>query len=127
MGRGAASGDLDNDGRVDLVVSHVNEPVALLANETETQGGWLTVELVGTVSPRDAIGAQVKLKSPMGEQVAQRIGGGSYASSESPLLNFGLGKADKVDLVEVTWPSGKKQQLTDVAINTRLQIIEPRD
>lgn len=124
-GRGAACGDLDRDGRVDLVVSRNNQPVAVLANQIETRGGWCAVQLVGTRSPRDAVGATVRVKTSRGEQVRQWYGGGSYASTNARPLHFGLGDADWIEALEVTWPSGARQTLTGLRGNSAWVVVEP--
>ncbi len=124
MGRGAAAADFDNDGDVDLAVSHTNEPVALLSNETPSEGGWLNVDLIGTTSPRDAVGAVVRVITPNGEFVRHWKGGGSYASTNSRRLFFGLGIAEQIDSVKITWPSGIEQTVASPKLNSLLQIIE---
>src|SRR5207244_5381883 len=95
MGRGAAFGDLDNDGRADIVISHVNEPVVLLQNSLRNGNHWLGIELVGNPY-RDAVGAKLVLE--VGGQKLMRIikGGGSYLSASDRRVLFGLGKSDTV-------------------------------
>jgi enediyne biosynthesis protein E4 len=127
MGRGAAISDLNNSGAVDLIVSHTNEPVRVLSNETPPEGGWLAVDLIGTISPRDAVGAIVTLIARGGErQVRQWRGGGSYASTNSRRLYFGLGEAREIEKIEIRWPSGVRQDIDAPAPNQLLQVIEKR-
>jgi enediyne biosynthesis protein E4 len=106
LGRGLAVGDLDNDGRVDLVILPQNQPLVYFHNQTEG-GRSLTLLLEGTSSNRDAVGARVVVESGKRRLVAWRTGGGSYQSASDSRLQFGLGTADSVDSVEVTWPSGR--------------------
>jgi hypothetical protein len=118
MGRGAAFGDLDNDGRTDIVISHINEPVVLLQNNLKNGNHWLGIELVGNPY-RDAVGAKLILE--VGGQKLMRMikGGGSYLSASDRRIVFGLGKCDKVDRLTVTWPSGepRKQTWENLAID----------
>ena len=102
-GRGAAVGDLDDDGVPDLAISRVNAPVAPLANETPG-GNWIALRLIGTAGDRNAIGAIVTVESEAGRQVRQVVGGGSYASTSDPRLFFGLAGADHVT-VTIRWPN----------------------
>ena len=125
VGRGVALGDLDDDGRPDLVVAHTNEPVALLRNESRTEGHWLRVRLIGTRSQRDAIGARVRIQTGSRNQIRQIKGGGSYLSSSDPRLMFGLGPARSVDMVVVDWPSGVTQTLRGVPADQTLTVVEP--
>ena len=111
LGRGLAAGDLDNDGRVDLVILPQNQPLAYFHNQTEG-GRSLTLLLEGTSSNRDAVGARVVVEFGGRRQFAWRMGGGSYQSASDPRLHFGLGTADRVDAVEVTWPSGRVGRYT---------------
>jgi hypothetical protein len=123
LGRGAASGDLDGNGTPDLVVTHTNEPVALLQNETVIRH-WLSVSLVGRTSPRSGIGARVEIQAGQHAQVGIVKGGGSYLSTSDRTLLFGLGSAASVDSVVVHWPSGKTATLINVPANQRLTLIE---
>ncbi len=123
LGRGAAEGDLDSNGTPDLVVTHTNEPAALLRNETVIPN-WLSVRLVGRTSPRSAIGAEVEVQSGRQRQIGFVKGGGSYLSTSDRALLFGLGTAAAVEIVTVSWPSGQTTTLTDVPANQRLLLIE---
>jgi hypothetical protein len=107
LGRGLAVGDLDNDGRIDAIVQSQNEPFAYLHNQTATSNHWLTLRLEGVRSNRDGVGARVVIDAAGRRQTQQRFGGGSYQSSGDPRLHFGLGRAARVEQVEVRWPSGQ--------------------
>jgi thioredoxin-like negative regulator of GroEL len=106
MGRGLAIGDLDNDGKMDVVIVSQNEPMVYFHNRT-AGGHFLTIRLEGTTSSRDAVGARVKVRCGARVLEDQRIGGGSYQSSSDPRLHFGLGTSSEVEMVEVRWPSGR--------------------
>lgn len=125
MGRGAATGDLDGDGALDLAVSHTNEPVAVLRNQSTENAAWLMIDLIGTVSPRDPVGATVEVVTAGGTQVRHYAGGGSYASTSSRRLHFGLGAATEVEQLVITWPSGIQTVRThDISLNSTQQIVE---
>ncbi len=112
LSRGLALGDLDNDGRIDAIVSNLNEPVAVLRNESPTDGAhWLGVELVNT-DHADVVGTKVRLEAGGRTQWRFAKGGGSFASSGDRRLLFGLAKADSVGRVVVTWPDGQEQTWT---------------
>jgi enediyne biosynthesis protein E4 len=105
VGRGLAAGDLDNDGRVDLLLVAQDGPLAYFHNRTPS-GHALTLLLEGTTSNRDAVGTRVTVVAGGRRRIAYRFGGGSYQSASDPRLHFGLGTADRADAVEVTWLSG---------------------
>jgi hypothetical protein len=111
-----AAGDLDNDGRIDLLIAALDGPLAYFHNCT--QGGkFVTLRLEGTDSNRDAVGARVAVTAAGRCQVAWRVGGGSYQSAGDPRLHFGLAKADRVASVEVRWPSGRVDRFDDLPAN----------
>jgi hypothetical protein len=116
LGRGLASGDLDNDGRVDFVILSQNQPLAYFHNQTEG-GHWLTLRLEGRASNRDAVGARVVVQANGRRFFGWRIGGGSYQSASDPRLHFGLGEIEHVESVEVTWPSGKTDRFQGFAVD----------
>jgi hypothetical protein len=126
-GRGSAAGDLDNDGDVDLVISRLNQPVALLSNISKTSNHWLSLRLIGLQSPRLPIGAVVKMTNDGKTQVKQVKGGTSFASSIDPRLLFGLGSATSIPSVEIVWPSGFVQLVPELAIDRRWVIREGLD
>jgi hypothetical protein len=125
--RGVAFGDLDNDGRVDMVVSVLNGPVKLFHNTTQNSNHWILLKLVGTKSNRMGIGAQIKITTDDGNkqwnEVTTAVG---YASSSDPRLHFGLGKNEKIKEIEIRWPSGIKQTLKNVSADQILTIEEPK-
>jgi len=125
IGRGLAVGDIDNDGRVDVVVSTNDGPVHILHNETPTKNHWLTLNLVGHKSNRDAIGAEIKIVAASGSQFATITTAGSYLSSSDKRAHFGLGGDSLAQAIEIRWPSGIVQKLTNVHADQILQIDEP--
>jgi len=124
-GRGLAVGDLDDDGDIDLVLSNVNEPAAMLINETPTNNNWLCLLLVGTRSNRQAIGASVHVTCNGARQLRLIKGGSSYASTSDMRAFFGLGSASAVDKVEILWPSGLRQTIDGLPCNQMHVIVEP--
>jgi hypothetical protein len=125
LGRGLAVGDIDNDGRVDVVVSTNDGPAHILHNETPAQNHWLTLYLIGHKSNRDAIGAEVKLITAKGSQFATVSTAGSYLSASDKRAHFGLGPETTAKSIEIRWPSGALQKLTNVHADQILQIDEP--
>jgi RNA polymerase sigma factor (sigma-70 family) len=124
-GRGVAFGDLDNDGRIDLVISHLNEPVVLLRNEAKAQGNhWLGVELEGK-RHGDVTGARLVLEvEGLPAQTRYATAGGSFASSGDPRHVFGIGPAKRVGKLTVRWPSGKEQSWEGLAIDRYWRLVE---
>lgn len=125
VARGLAIGDLDNDGRVDAVVTTNDGPIHLLHNELQTGNHWLLLKLVGHKSNRDAIGAEVNLVTAGGQQYATVSTTGSYLSASDKRVHFGLGKEKQAQKIEIRWPSGIVQKLKDVHGDQILQIDEP--
>ena len=125
VGRGLAVGDIDNDGRLDAVVTTNDGPLHVLHNETTTSNHWLMLKLVGHKSNRDAIGAIVKIVSTKGVQCATVSTAGSYLSSSDKRLHFGLGQDSVVKSVEIQWPSGIRQTLQNIRGDQILQVDEP--
>ena len=123
VGRGIALGDLDNDGREDVVVSTNDGPAYVLHNETVSQNHWLTLELVGHTSNRDAIGAEVKLTAAGHAQWATVSTASSYLSASDKRVHFGLGSAATAD-VEIRWPSGIQQTLKGVKADQQIKVEE---
>jgi len=111
--RGAAFGDLFNDGNIDVVINNLDSAPTLLRNVVKNGNHWVTLKLIGgPKSPRDAIGAKVFLTAGGARQRADVFSGGSYGSNSDPRVHFGLGSTTKVDKVEIYWPSGTKQEVT---------------
>src|SRR5436305_7454611 len=123
--RGAAFGDLFNDGHIDVIINNIDATTALLRNVVRNGNHWLTVKLIGgPKSPRDAIGATVFLTAGGVRQRADLFSGGSYGSSSDQRVHFGLGEATKVDKLDIHWPSGLKQQLAIQEIDRIITIEE---
>jgi len=124
--RGVAFGDLDNDGRIDMVVSVLNGPAELFHNISETGNHWILLKLVGTKSNRMGLGAQIKLTAAYGSvQWNEATTAVGYASSSDPRVHFGLGKNKLIKEIEIRWPSGIRQVLVDQPVDRILQIEEP--
>ena len=116
--RGAAFGDLFNDGHVDVVINNLDGPPTLLRNISESENHWLTLKLIGgPKSPRDAIGTKVFLTAGGFRQRMDVFSGGTYQSSSDLRVHFGLGKATKIDSIEIHWPRGLKQTVDVTALN----------
>ncbi len=124
VGRGLATADYDNDGDIDIVTNNRGDFPSLLRNDGGNANNWLTVQLVGTKSNRDGIGASLKLTSEGFVEVEQAKGGMSYMSASDPRIHFGLGKRAKIATLEITWPSGQVDRLTNVPINQIITVKE---
>ena len=125
--RGVAFGDLDNDGRLDAVVSVLGGPVKLLHNVTDTTAHWILLKLVGTKSNRMGIGAQIHITTEDGRsqwnEVTTAVG---YTSASDSRVHFGLGNNQRIKDMEIRWPSGVNQMLHDVAVDRIFTVEEPR-
>ena len=129
VGRGAAYADINNDGRLDLLLSANGGPVHLFRNEAlvpRTSNRSLRIKLIGTKSNRDGIGAVVKLTANGDTQTKMLHSGSSYLSASELVLTFGLGQRDKADSIEVRWPSGQLDRLPAVAAGATLTITEAK-
>ena len=123
--RGAAFGDLFNDGHVDVVLNNMDSTPTLLRNVVNNGNHWVTFKLVGGAkSPRDAIGAKIFVTAGGARQRGDVYSGGSYASSSDQRLHFGLGQTTKIDKVEIHWPSGAKEEITVPAVDRIYTVVE---
>jgi hypothetical protein len=122
--RGAAFGDIANNGNIDMVVLNVGEPPSLLLNTNKNPNHRVLFRLVGTKSNRAAIGARVTVYAAGMTQLDEVRGGGSYLSQNDLRIHFGLGSATKIDLVDVRWPTGKTESFKDVAADKIYTITE---
>jgi hypothetical protein len=125
--RGAAFGDLFNDGHIDVVINNIDSTPTFLRNVVKNSNHWVTLRLVGgRKSPRDAIGAKAFVTAGGVRQRGDVFSGGSYASSSDQRLHFGLGSATKVDKVEIHWPSGAKEQIRLPAVDRIYTVVEEK-
>ena len=123
MARGAAYGDINNDGAPDMIITTNNGPAQLFLNEGATNHA-LRIKLVGTKSNRDGIGSEVWVQSNTTSQKQMLTSGSSYLSSSELVLTFGLGTSTKANVIEVHWPSGALTRLTNVKAGQILTIRE---
>jgi hypothetical protein len=123
--RGLAVGDIDNDGAVEVLINNQGERPSLLKQAGKPRGNWVLLRLVGTKSNRSAIGAKVRLTAGGTVQTEEVRSGGGYASQSDLRLHFGLGSAERIDKVEILWPSGVHQERTGLAVNRIHTLVEP--
>jgi hypothetical protein len=124
-GRGSAVADFDNDGRTDVVVTTIGDRPLLLKNQSASGNNWLTLKLEGTRSNRDGFGARVRLIAGGKQQRAQARCAFGFLMQSDSRIRFGLGKAAKAERIEVLWPSGQKQEMTEIPANQILLVSEP--
>ena len=124
--RGSAVGDLNGDGRLDVVVSAISAPAEIWMNDSPAGKHWLELALEGTKSNRDAIGARIKVVTKAGAQYNHVTSASGYASSSAGPVHFGLGPDKTADVVEIRWPSGAVQELRNVASDRMIRVKEPK-
>jgi hypothetical protein len=123
-GRGVAFGDIDNDGRLDILINNQNDPPTLLRNESENANHWISIRTVGTKSNRDGIGARVTLSAGGRRQIQEVTSGGSYLSQNDLRVHFGLGSETKIDWIEIRWPSGAVDKIENASADRFLTVEE---
>jgi hypothetical protein len=109
--------DFDNDGDLDFAVSNNGGPAELWRNDGGNRNSWIAFSLTGTKSNRDGVGTKITVTAGGITQFQQKLGGSSYLSASEPRLYFGLGKARKIDLVRVVWPSGIKEEFKNLDVD----------
>jgi enediyne biosynthesis protein E4 len=124
VARGAAYGDFDHDGDLDVLMSTNGGPARLFRNDGGNRNHWLQLKLTGVESNRSALGAVVRIESASGAQTQTVHSGSSYCSQSDLGLTFGLGKDEIVKQVDILWPSGRKDRLVNLKTNQRLPIRE---
>jgi enediyne biosynthesis protein E4 len=123
-GRGLAVGDIDNDGDLDVLISNNGEAPLLLRNDGGNRGHWLGLQLVSTKSNPAAVGALITWQAGGLKRTRLKTSGGSYLASHDPREILGFGTAPKIDSVEIRWPSGKVDRLTDLPVNAYVKVVE---
>jgi len=124
VSRGAAFGDYDNDGDIDILVTNVNQPVYLLRNDSGNKNNWLMIKTVGVKSNRDGIGARIIVSVGGKIQMREIKSGSSFLCQSDMRASFGLGKTTTVDFVEIHWPSGIVEKIENVKANQIITIVE---
>jgi hypothetical protein len=122
--RGAAFGDLNNDGKIDIVVTTLNGAPQVLMNRTANENHWIILKLVGVKSNRDGLGTKIKLTTSLGSQYAEATTAVGYNSSSDKRVHFGLGNAGVIDSIDLSWPSRIKQTLKNVKVDQVFEIKE---
>ncbi len=126
VGRGAAFGDYDNDGDVDIFIVNNHAQPALLRNDGGNRNNWLHVELIGTNANRNAVGAKVQVKTMDQTQLREIYAGDSYMSFNSFIAEFGVGSATQVESVQVIWSNGDTQTLHNIPANQRIRVTQEK-
>jgi enediyne biosynthesis protein E4 len=126
VGRGLAVADFDNDGRLDVVIANLGRAPVLLHNDAGRQNNWLMIKASASKGNTSGLGARVSVETSRGVQVKEINNVSSYLSSSDIRLHFGLGNDTVVPRVELSWPGGTRQTLTDVAVNQVLSVDEPK-
>jgi hypothetical protein len=124
VSRGAAFGDLDDDGRLDVVVCNLDEAPAVLMNSSDPEATWVRFRLVGRRCNRDAIGSMVEVQTELGRIWRAVKGGGSYMSAHDLRVLIGLGQAARIDQVTITWPHGAKTNLANLETRRTHELVE---
>ena len=125
VGRGACVGDYDNDGDLDIFIVNLNSESRFLRNNKGNESNWLIINLIGTKSNRDGVGASLRLVAGDDVQITQKKSTSGYLSQSDPRIHFGLADHDLADRLEIIWPSGTKQVLEGVSANQILEVKEP--
>ncbi|QDT05962.1 ASPIC and UnbV [Rubripirellula lacrimiformis] len=126
LGRTLAMLDWNHDGKMDLLANHLDAPIALLENESDSQN-WIQLELVGTTSERDAIGAEVQVRCGDQQWTGWQFGGDGLMSTNQPIVHFGLGSNETIDQIEIHWPSGDHQTFQNPKPAQRYLVVENDD
>lgn len=124
VSRGAAIGDYDNDGDIDILVTNCNQRPDLLQNVVGNRNNWIQIQVVGQKSNRSGIGAKIKVVTGTYVQYREVQSGGSYLSFHDLRVHFGVGKAEQIDLLEIRWPAGQIDSATHLSVNHRYLAIE---
>jgi len=122
--RGAAFGDLNNDGRIDAVITVLNGPPEILMNHSINHNHWIILKLVGIADNADGLGTKVKITTSHGSQYNEATTAVGYNSSSDKRVHFGLGDASVIATIELSWPTGVHQVLTNVKVDQVLTVTE---